>query len=284
MKEYSVNVSAYGTVSDGVTDNSVAFQKAIDYMANTYSGGHVLISPGNYCLHHGIVIKNSVQLVGSGIGCTLLHSKQHDINTVTFDGSCFQASLSNIFVCGYEGPNPQTNCITVARNVPVIIRDVYAWNGYNGIYTQGIDGLYDNIFAAGQICGIASNGANWYRRVKMDQLDAGKPSSWGFLHGSIFEGEIMENDFEQCDFSGPFSYSIFIDDSTVAPQAKMTFGAGCVFSQRIHVGKAQWTGWNNCEFSGAAFDNGSPATITGCKSFRPITVANAVKAANINIT
>jgi len=243
----------------------------------------VRVPPGNYCLHNGIIIKNSVQLIGSGIGCTLLHSKQYNVNTVTFDASCFQASIEKMLVCGYEGPDPQTNTITVARNVSILIRDVYAWMGYSGIYTQGCDCTFDNLFVAGQICGVASNGASWYRRVKIDSLYPGKPSTWGLLHGSIFEGQIMENDFEQCDFSGDYTYSVFIDDSTSQPQAKFTFGTGCVLSSRVHVGKAQWTGWNNVEFSGVGFDNGSPATIVGCKSFAPMTVANAVLAGNINI-
>ncbi len=280
--KYSTNVSSYGTVADGLTDDSSAFQQAIDHMADDYSGGHVLVPPGNYCFHNGITIKKSVQLIGSGIGCTLLQSKKFNVNTVTFDATCFQAAIEKMLICGYEGPDPQTNCITVARNVPVIIRDVYAWQGWSGLFTQGVDGLVENCFIAGQKCGITSNGANWYLRSKFDSLGNGQPTDCGFLHGSIFPGEVMENHFTQCDFSGDYSHAVSIYDGTPAAEAITVFD-GCIMDRPISIGFSHWTSINHCEIS-STISAGGPTSIIGCYSFSPISVPGATKAGNINIT
>lgn len=61
--ERSVKVSDYGTVGDGIMDDTLAFQKAINYISQT-GGGTVNVKPGTYLINPDISInmKNNVQL------------------------------------------------------------------------------------------------------------------------------------------------------------------------------------------------------------------------------
>ncbi|WP_040203782.1 right-handed parallel beta-helix repeat-containing protein [Neobacillus jeddahensis] len=58
----TVNVKVYGAKGDGRTEDTAAFQKAIDEV-NSNGGGEVFVPPGNYILQP-IFVKSNVSLVG----------------------------------------------------------------------------------------------------------------------------------------------------------------------------------------------------------------------------
>jgi polygalacturonase len=54
------DVRVWGAKGDGTTDDTTAFQNAINFMANTFHGGKVKIPPGTYVLRGGIVVPNFI--------------------------------------------------------------------------------------------------------------------------------------------------------------------------------------------------------------------------------
>lgn len=68
-----VTVLQYGATRDGSTDDSAAFQAAIDAVG-TAGGGSVHVPPGTYRLNTGLVLDTSnVRLVGAGVEVTRLN-------------------------------------------------------------------------------------------------------------------------------------------------------------------------------------------------------------------
>lgn len=67
-KDLFISVKDYGAKGDGVTDNTTAFQNAIDAAFNA-GGGIVYVPPGQYYFTGTLTVKSNVQLVGdiSGI-------------------------------------------------------------------------------------------------------------------------------------------------------------------------------------------------------------------------
>lgn len=64
-----VNVKDYGAVADGVTDDTAAFQAAIDHVNGLTNGGQVIVPPGNYVCAN-VILKSNVRIVGwvGGVG------------------------------------------------------------------------------------------------------------------------------------------------------------------------------------------------------------------------
>jgi hypothetical protein len=61
----SVSVKDFGAVGDGVTDDTVAIQAALNDASNS-GGGTVLFPPGTYIVNNTITIPNKVNIKGSG--------------------------------------------------------------------------------------------------------------------------------------------------------------------------------------------------------------------------
>ena len=57
-----VNVEDFGAVADGKTDNTAAFQKAIDSLSAT--GGKVVVPVGQFLIRGSITLKDGVTLAG----------------------------------------------------------------------------------------------------------------------------------------------------------------------------------------------------------------------------
>lgn len=277
----SADGSAWQIDASGQIDVSGVLQTAIDYLANTYSGGILFVPPGVYLIRNTVTIKKSVIVQGSG-NATLLQS-QSDVHVMAFDDSCDWAGLRDCVVIGYANPNATTNVVTVAFNRPVFIRNCTIWGGVSALLNEGIDGSVEDCYITGWgFACLTSNGANWYRRCKFD-ADPGSVCQWSYYQGATVPGQSSaENHFEQCDFSGPWAQgSIAIEDA--AKQAITVFD-GCVMSNRCTIGGANWTSFVGCEFGGPVQVGSGTCSIVGSYAFTPFSVANASKAGNVNIT
>jgi Pectate lyase superfamily protein len=286
---YALNSDGSLTVTGcdptGATDNSAPIQCAVDYMATTYGGGNIWLPwGGSYLIKSPIVLKNSVTLKGQGRN-TLLTAGPNDTGIVVFDSSCSYAGIRDLFIAGFQNAASQTNAVTVARNVPVLIKDCHIWGGNSALYTQGIDGEINNCCIAGwSFASIVSNGANWYERCKIDQ--GAVPCTYAFYQGTPIPGaSSAENHFTDCDFSGSYQSSVMIAEGS-ANMAVSVF-TGCVFSSPINLISANYTSFVGAEFGSPIFNLGTgDASIVGSKSFAPMTVSSRVKLSpsNVNIS
>jgi hypothetical protein len=281
-------MSQYASVTDwlgtGRTDTQ-AFQGAIDGMYNANGGGFVIVPPGNFFIQN-LVMKGGVilQCSGQGYGGTFLQSQNEDVGVIVFDSTCSHAALRDAFVCGYTNPNAtNSNAVSIAVNAPVHISNCRIWGGNSALFNNGVDGQIENCFISGwKFASLVSNGANWYKRCKFDT--SGQHCQYGFYQGTPLPGGgVMENHFEQCDFSGDYAASIGIYDGG-SGTAYSVFNS-CVISSPVLLRQAGHTTFSSCAFGSANFSQASgTCSIVACKAYPAMSAPGAVKSGNVNIT
>lgn len=270
--------------SPSALDNYQAIQDAIDFMATTYGSGKIwLPQPGGYKTSAMLTIKNGVQLIGHGRAGTML-SATNDTGVLYFDGSANYAGVYDLFIVGTQSAASGSNTITVADNAPVNLARCTIWGGNSALLNKGIDGTIEDCYIGGwKFASVVSNGANWYKRVKIDT--AGVPCGHAFYQGTPVPGKAgaMENSFDECDFSGEYSSSLTIaDGNTNTAYSSFT---NCIFSSSINLQQARHTQFGNCAFGSAAFNrSGGTCNIVGSYAYAPISAPGASKAGNTNIS
>ena len=153
------------------TDDTAAFQAAIDAMAaSSGSGGVLLVPPGNYYIPGGITLKSAVQIWGSGhqFG-TALFTDRDTTTLVTFDNTCFYAALINcsVTITVAHPTNNVVHCLGLGN----VIRDCNLLGGHAALFIEGTDCLIENCVITGYDYCVFSTSANWYVRNKLDQGD-----------------------------------------------------------------------------------------------------------------
>jgi hypothetical protein len=281
----SANVKDFGAIGNGVANDTAAIQAAINYMNTTYSGGIVFVPAGNYYVPGGLTLKGGVELVGEGRGSTTIQAQTVDVTVIAFDATSNYAALRNLFITGYTNAAATTNAVTVAADVPVIMKDCNIWGGLAAVYTLGVDGYMENCFVAGwKTACVVSNGANWYVRCKFDT--AGVAVTHAFYQGTPSPFAIMENNFVACDFSGSFTNSVAISDGTNT--SAITLFSTCVFSSPISLINQLFTGFTTCEFGSALNKSAGSCSVVGSYAITPlvfsVTAPGAALAGNANIT
>ena len=272
-------------VGDGSTDDYLAFQCQINYMASNFSGGTVLVPQGNYKIGSTLAMKNSVWLVGTSEGPTFLQTGGADITIINFDTSASNAAMDKIVVACLQASGASRSCVTIANNAVVHILNSQIFGGSFALQNNGVDGTIFNSYFAGDGtggCGVTSQGANWYVRVKIDQ--GNMATTCGFQQQNPFpSASSSENHFIQCDFSGLYTNSILINDTT---NQALTVFEGSVFSAPISITGAKWTSFVGAELGGNV-SSSAALSISGSYGFSGITASGAGTrscAANINIT
>ena len=71
LRDYAVSVKDFGAAGDGVTNDTPAFQEAIDAVGR----GTVYIPPGSYVLSTAVTLRPLVNVLGAGVGITTLVQK-----------------------------------------------------------------------------------------------------------------------------------------------------------------------------------------------------------------
>jgi len=96
----TVSVKDFGAVGDGVTDDTVAIQAAVDYASQ--SAGNVYLPPGNYILSDTIVSQPPTEntpcakLIGAGVDITTLTATHSNGPVVTIRG--FFSGVTNLTI------------------------------------------------------------------------------------------------------------------------------------------------------------------------------------------
>jgi hypothetical protein len=122
-----VSVFEYGAVGDGITDDTTAFQDAVD------NADHIYVPPGDYLIDGSVVIPNFIQIFGGGIGSRIVVT--NDTET-TFDCSTADhVRIENIFI--EKTGAPRTGGIFIHLKDFSYVNQVFMTGGFRGIYVQG---------------------------------------------------------------------------------------------------------------------------------------------------
>jgi Pectate lyase superfamily protein len=247
----------------GATQTTSAIQCQVNFMntAPLY-GGIVYFPPGTYEINSQITVNGGVMLLGAGQTATVIDASGADFRAIWFNSAAQGAGLQNMTVNGYANSAASNNLVRVGNgNVGLIFRDCQLYGGYFALDMNGVDNLIENCFISGWGSGgggVISTGANWYLRDKIDT--GGSPSqtpAYAFLqNASSFISGVVENHFILCDFSGPYTYSIYIADGT---NEAITDVAGSVMSAPIAVTGAKATLFEHDEIGSGSFTINSGA-------------------------
>jgi hypothetical protein len=158
----TVSVKDFGAVGDGVTDDTVAIQAALDSLSS--SGGCVYFPPGTYN------VNSALSITGSTSGITLLGADQYSVLIRSFvSGVMLTSNISYLhienlsiygnktapayWITGYKGVRPNGNL--TMTNVNIRFFDVCVeWGG--GFYHKYINCT----FGFSNICGDGYDGNN----------------------------------------------------------------------------------------------------------------------------
>lgn len=128
------NVKDYGAIGDGITDDRNAIQSAIDDCFNN-GGGTVYLPKGEYILKSYLEWKSNVNLIGVGVGKSILKTKS-DTEVLGFSAIEWNRSM-------YNESNPISNC--TFRDFEIdgsgLSVSVVSWRG-KGIFLIGVRDCY----------------------------------------------------------------------------------------------------------------------------------------------
>jgi Pectate lyase superfamily protein/Collagen triple helix repeat (20 copies)/Bacteriophage Mu Gp45 spike protein len=271
------SVKKWGALGNYTNDDTDLIQAAINEVAAA-GGGSILFPPGWYYIPRGITLKGAVKLVGASRKSVTIGVRENDVTAITFDDTVDYGGIESMWVLGCWNTSVATHAVMIGL-CPFLIRDCHIWDGSAAVYVRGTDGSIEDSFIMGRNYGVYSLGSNWYIRCKFDSPDSSVHSFAPFVQSSGESG-IHENHLTQCDFSGNFDYSVFINDS-----AAITVIDGGVFSSPIHQFSGYWTCLSHCEIGSTVTNNSGSMTISGSFSFSALTVSGPfVNSGNINIS
>jgi hypothetical protein len=267
-------------------DDTSAIQCQINFMNSTFSGGVVFVPPGNYKITSTLTMKGLVHLHGAGgRGISFISTAGADLTAIQFDSTAAGAAMEWITVSCMQNVSATRNCVTIANNDVVYILNSQIFGGAYALSNNGVDGTVFNSQIAGWgsgACGIISQGANWYVRVKIDQ--SAVSTACAFQHTTSFTGaSSAEEHFFQCDFSGNYTDGILIQDTG---GNAIIVVSDSVLSSPVSVTGGRYIIFNGDEFAGniATSVNMSIAASFGIAAVTVSGAGTRSCAANSNIT
>lgn len=270
----------YNAACDDATDDLGAINAAIAALG---SGGTIIV-PGPCRVSAPIFIAKPVHIQGVARAISSLNAIG-DTHVLNFAAN-IEASIERMGVYGSQSPTAQHNVVGVEQNAAVYMTDCRFWGGYCSLIDAGCDGVRDNVEFGGanpQGYAVSSNGANWWIRCKFDGMAL--PQVSAFYQGTGVPGSsVSENHFDQCDFSGPFTFSMIVDDGGTSNAIMVA--SGSVFARMIAVNNARWVALNTAEIGANIQVNPAvPITVANSYGIVPVSVINGVKhlSNNVNI-
>jgi autotransporter-associated beta strand protein len=163
----------FGAVADGVTDDSAAFQAAMNavYNAGGNGGGVVYVPPGNYAFYTNIVIPTGVTLHGdwtdwtkgnNGIEGTTFKvyfgaGQSNATPFITMDRSAALRDV-NIWYPNQDPNNIAAYPFTIGLSDDCVVQDVALVNSYQGILCQGAEFILSSVVGTPLFMGVSTTG------------------------------------------------------------------------------------------------------------------------------
>lgn len=163
----------YGAVADGVTDDSAAFQNAINAVYNSggYGGGVIYVPPGYYAFSNSITIPTGVTLHGDWtdwtkgtnglVGTTFcIYTGAGQANGTPFITMSRSAALRDINFW-YPNQNPASITgypFTISATDNNVIQDVVLVNSYQGIQVNGAEFVLSTVIGTPLFMGFTTAG------------------------------------------------------------------------------------------------------------------------------
>lgn len=201
-------------------DDTAAIQCMINYVRTTYDGGTIGIPQGIFTINSsdGLDVRAKVWLEGLGESSILQTTIDSSVVRFTTDGtSCpggnHFGGMEKLQVLGYTGVTKTNGTVDVRDNCNVVVRDNKIFYGQWGLIADGVDSFFENNFIWGYTGAVNSRGANWHYRCKYDQPGP-DAATYGIFFGANIAGlTLPENVFYNCDFSGSYTYSVYVQDT-----------------------------------------------------------------------
>ena len=163
----------YGAVGDGVTDDSAAFQNAINAVYNSggNGGGVIYIPPGHYAFYTNITVPTGVTLHGDWLDWTTgtngLVGTTFDVyygagqtNAAPFINTSISASLRDINIW-YPNQNPSSIVgypYAIEAASDVVVQNVVLVNAYQGILCNGAEFILSSVIGTPLFMGVSTTG------------------------------------------------------------------------------------------------------------------------------
>lgn len=163
----------YGAVADGVTDDSAAFQLALDAVYNSggNGGGVVYVPAGTYAFYTNITIPTGVTLhgdwqdwtkgTGGLVGTTFkVYYGAGQTNAAPFINTSISAAIRDINIW-YPNQNPANITgypFAIEAASDVVIQNVVLVNAYQGILCNGAEFILSSVIGTPLYLGVSTTG------------------------------------------------------------------------------------------------------------------------------
>lgn len=295
------DVKSFGAIGNNSHDDTSSIQATI-YSLTSSNGGVAFFPQGNYKATSTITVPATVNLVGLGVNTTLLNFSSMTATGIVFSSSCSYGHVEKIGIVGNTSTGTVPLISIPAGVINMVFRDCNIELHPIAVQYAGSDCVFENCFITGNVGGVLSTGAGWYRRVKFDTSG----SSVGYAVTHTTATTTAESYYEMCDFSGAYSTAPIVIADT-AEQTIVGFtnsvianitGSSSSANVNIIATGGKWVNFLGCEFGGFIGTSGVFSTnttsspllsIVGCWSQTAFTgptttQAAVVKSGNINIT